>query len=519
MLHSLLIAALLVAQPPRIKTPAPAAGRLLDPSSSVTWAARDAQGPDAAYWRYLSLYNVAAGDRLKYVQTLGFLLNSLSRSNTMYMPFVVPDTDNSLLRIDIRNYRFEDADGKEHGWSEKAWDDLAKGDPYFAAKLVTTEQAYDVVSEEQWVPTGRYSGGQPILRQEIVQKKVQRQAKQAVISALAPWLEPQAAAALTIATGTAYPIVRGDLFIARASLSPHYEAFLELGNDVDSFLKVLQVDEALIRKVKLGMRGVVVKSGIGLEGKVIPVSDRNRSLERNPTFFGYLWRTKDVKETLDVNDYLRILNDDAFDASEWIATGRNGLQLYFLSNNQGKTQAEAPIEIVRDNTNVDRRVRNGRSCITCHLRGINEFKAMPQELVKHSIDIVSPDFRKAKFLRETYVNDIDKYVEADQAIYEKAVVAATTVKIGDEAQSLKADENANQFGSLYNRYAEAVVTLDVAAFECGVPAKDLAPIFRRAANDPYLLGLSKNLPLFAVPRAYWERSFPQAMQLVSENRK
>jgi hypothetical protein len=208
--------------------------------------------------------------------------------------------------------------------------------------------------------------------------------------------------------------------------------------------------------------------------------------------------------------------NERFDATELIATGRNGLQFYFLAQgNAGKQprrrQDEAPIAIAVDNTNLDRRVRNGRSCITCHSDGIRPFKPLPQQMIVDLIDIVSPSEKRARELRELYVTNVSDFIEADQLVYSKAVKAATKTAWSD---GLSIEANASRYGRYYNQYAEDRVTPQTAAQECGVPVKALLPILAYAQNDPHLLGLSKDRPLFTVRREHWEKSFQQAMLLV-----
>lgn len=529
--------------PPAVKRPRTGSGgppavpvKYLTSDHSVIAAAQDiatVNEKSRCNMRYLSLYNIPVEDRVKYVQTLNFLINSLSRARLIKHVYVVPGTENSLLRLDMTDYQFYDEDKDKYiGWDPKVWDQLGEKDVYFSSVKIKIDQEFvtEKIRKTRQVPTGKkvyvangYGGY--YVKDEVITESYDEEitkptgkTKETCIRDVAPWVNAKAYADLQTATQSKYPIMRGDFFNSLASLPPFYYDFLGFGNKVDDFLAAVVLSKDDIRRAQLEIKGVVVRSGAGMEGKVIPVSGNNRFISRTQGPYGYVWRTKDVKTVDDENDYLRRLKDNKFDASEWIAVGRNGLQWYFLSNNKDERQDEAPIDIVKDNTNEDRRVRNGRSCITCHLRGINEFHPLPQKMVSHAIDVVSPDPKAAKKLREQFIGNLHEFYDDDNKIYAKSITACTTVYVGGEKYNIDTERNANQFGALYNAYSETPIDLQRAAFECGVPVKDLMVILAGARNDPYLLGLSRNEPLFAVPRVHWERSYQQAMLLVLEAR-
>lgn len=509
----------------------PAPSELLTHDQSVTSAAADiAKLPRDGQLqsRYLSLYNLTYQERLRCIMGLSFLCYSLSRSRTIDGAGVtiVPDTDLSLVRLNTVNFQFHDDNNKSVGWNPKTWDKLGELDVYFSSVKIKVEQevVVDRIPKRKLVPTNppRYTtSGELLYEYKDVYDEVKKegQPKQSRVRDMPDYVNPVAFAALQNATQSQYPILRADFFLYHAALPPFYYDFLEFGDKVEDFYKALFADEKELSKAQLDIKGIVVRSGAGMEGKVIPVSELNRFLARQPSLYGYIWRSKDVAKADKLNNFLRKLSDDEFDASEWIATARNGLQWYFLSNRQNARQDEAPIAIVRDNTNTDRRVRNGRSCITCHVRGLNEFMPLPQEMVKQNIDIVSPDPIKAKKLREAFITNVDEFVEQDNKIYAAAVRKATTFRIDGEIHYLDSEENANNFGFFHSRFIDTPVTIQIASREVGMPVKDLMAVLAGAKNDPFLLNLSRNDPRLAVPRVYWEESYQQAMILVSEARK
>ncbi len=499
-----------------------AQAKLLNTNDSFVHASNDLMATNKVAherYRWLSLYNIPESERVRYIQQVSKLVNELSRSRLIKVPVVVPDSNNSLLRIDITDYTFfDDETNKYVGWRAEVWDRLAIRDPYFySTKYKIDQPVATVITTTQNNSQRLNPDGTPILRTDIIKTQSSSAVgapSQVLVHDRGVLISKPHYEYVCGETCTWYPIMRADFFLANASLPPFYHDFLDFGDKSEDFVRAALVDYKKLRIARVEINGIVVKSGHGMSGKVIPVSENNRFIARYPSPYGYLWRTKDVEKVKDQTDYLRILHDDAFDASEWIASARNGLQWYFLSNKDEKRQDEAPIAIVRDDTNIDRRVRNGRSCFTCHRRGINEFLPQPQESVKNHIDIVSPLEKANIRLREAFLGNVPQFIQADNRIFEQAVNLATTVYVGGKPNFLDTETAAIQFGVLYNKYAEAPVTLQMASYETGVSVKNLMLIFDQAYNDPYLKNLSRNNPSLAVPRASWERSFQQAMVLI-----
>lgn len=460
-------------------------------------------------WRYLSLYNIPESKRVNTIKTLNFVINSLSRARNMSGVLVVANTRNTLVKINMANYRFFDSKlNKQVGWHpQKSWDVIAQNDPYFYATVVESET---VITKNHNVQYGErlVHIGNGVYRKErypLTNKNFNTATKTRIVKNKDVWCDPAAMSYLRQYLCTDYPIMRADYFIANATLPPHYYNFLEFGGKTEDFFDAIFLDINVVKRAKLDIKGIVVRSG-SLLPNVIPVANFQRTLTRNNAPYGYMWQTRDVSKVSDTNDYLRRLVDDDFEASEYIASGRNGLQWYFLSNSDNVRQDEAPTTIAIDRTNDDKRVRNGRSCITCHPRGINEFVPLPQELVKHRIDIISPatkfGYERAIHLKETYIDNTSEIVSKDNAFYNAAVQACT---------GWTAEENTRFYSTAYSTYADTNIDLEMAQFELGVPIKYLPQILANAQNDPYLLGLSRGQKLFSVPRVHWERSFQEAM--------
>jgi len=500
----------------------------LVPNSSALAAAADLDTVPLnyqPYTRYLSLYNIPESDRPKLIQTLSFMINSISRARLIKPVTIVPGSDNSVVRICLLDYQFyDDVKKKTFGWNPKVYERLGDIDTYFHADLLktVTKVIERKILKKKYVQYGTDYYGQPSYRVEEYWDTVQEaEQKDVPVRGFPPWCHAAAMGKLNKLTQSNAPLLRADWFLVQISLPPFYYDLLDVGDSINDFFDLFFVDAKQLERAKLEVKGVVVKSGAGVDG-VIPVARNQRTLTRFQTFIGYLWLTKDTSKSVDNRDYLRILVNEDFEATELIGLGRNGLQFYFLAKGNvdakgnklkdaGARQDEAPIAIAVDNTNNDRRVRNGRSCVTCHAEGIRPFKPLPQELVKHLIDVVSPDATKERYLRDTYVTNVADFVSQDQQIYARAVKAATKTPW---SEGLSTEANAAQFGRFYNQYQEAFVTPEMAAFECGVSSKDLVQLLGAAQNDPHLQGLSKSDPFLTARRDNWEKSFQQVMILV-----
>jgi hypothetical protein len=98
-------------------------------------------------------------------------------------------------------------------------------------------------------------------------------------------------------------------------------------------------------------------------------------MERHPTVYGAYWKSFDFAGNNPEQDIYRNPVDLRADGGEVIFNLPNGLQGYFIVNRQGQRIDEAPVNIVRDRTNLeDPVVHNGRSCIGCHVKGMNTFR-------------------------------------------------------------------------------------------------------------------------------------------------
>jgi hypothetical protein len=162
------------------------------------------------------------------------------------------------------------------------------------------------------------------------------------------------------------PYIRVDWFIATASTPPLYHTILQLPDTLEHLEELLRVNATFDVERNLARRFGLRNSG---------VSRNNRAMERHSTIHGAYWKSFDFAGNNPEQNIFRDPLDLRADGGEIIFNLPNGLQAYFIVDRQGKRIDAAPVNIVRDRTNPDDPVvRNGRSCMGCHVKGMNVFR-------------------------------------------------------------------------------------------------------------------------------------------------
>ena len=175
--------------------------------------------------------------------------------------------------------------------------------------------------------------------------------------------------------------------------------------------------EAVGPFTEIGHKGasILFDSLFGLSSEGIPTASfsesgvtlNNRLLARAATAYGYLWGSRDFLERNGATD-LRLKPEAVPDAGEFIFSLPNGMQGYFILNQDGRLIQSADVRIARDPLRVDHVVAAPASCISCHGNlGINartEGDAIPST--------VSP-FSK---LKPWFAADSQNYQQALQKI-------------------------------------------------------------------------------------------------------
>lgn len=480
---------------------------LYTPNSSVLLAVNDIKTvpkDDRQYIRYLSLYNIPKAKRRAYTQTASFIINSLSRRKQMYLPEVVKDSENTLLRINLYNYAI-DAEAWER-LGNNGSGDVPSPEPYFHSPIEKVIAPVDTqVIVKYRTITGYDVYGRPYYYQQPYQEEVTSTEKPIKKQILGHglWLDPKAITYLAKTTYSDFPVIRADWFIANACLPPAYYDLLGLGDNIKDFEKLVLANQALSLKKNAATKGTVIKS---------TVARNNRTLTRVGALTGvggYLWVSHDTLKSKDDRDYLRDILDEKFDATEDIGTLSNGLQAYFLTNGKGERQNEAPNKIAIDDTAADRTVRNGRSCMICHSLGIqpidDEVRKITEKLSRQDkVDLYIVDKKDRIKVFDLFGDELETVVATDQGVYTAAVLKAT---------GLKAEENANQFAKIYDGYVETLMTFEDVAREVAVPPEKLEK-YIALSDDPHILGLTKK-PIRPLRRDQWESGFARFMLIVT----
>jgi uncharacterized protein (TIGR03000 family) len=488
------------------------------PDSSVQFALADLAGiPEDAqpHIRYLALYHVPRQERQPLAQTVSFVVNSLSTRKKIQIPFFAAGGDMTVIRINLRDY---DIDPKD-------WDDVArKGsgptpqpEPYFhafAEQVVPGQEAEREVKKTRkvqktrkvWRYDQRY-GGQIQVEEAYeaeeeytVKEKVPGQPSKGKVLKDAPWLNPAAVARLKELTRSEFPVSRADWWVANAIIPPAYYRLLRLGDKDGDFEKLVGADEKVAARVRGQDKGVVLQS---------TVARHNRTLTRSfAGTGGYYWVSHDSLSSVDERQYAINLLNEKFDATEVIASLPNKLQAYFLTDGQGKRLDFANPDIAVDNTAVDRIVRNGRSCMVCHVDGIRPIHDEVRKITEMLRDadrvrLLVPDYKDYERISDLFSSNLDEQVILDQNLYGRAVGLAT---------GLTPAKNAAQLSRFYDLYVETLLTKEAAASECGLTLDEFDRLVK-LSNDNVVLGLTRQ-PIRPVRRDQWERSYQEFMLLV-----
>jgi hypothetical protein len=267
-------------------------------------------------WDHLIFYDLRALKKLDtYRHGLSKLVNSLSWAYEIKVPEPV-DAAGLVVRIRLQDYE----------WNEKTWQQILAEYPFGVVRQTSTAKA------------------------------------------------------VAAATGCALPYVHADWFAFAASRPPLYHNLLKLPDTAEELERLLSVNPAEDEKDGSTLR-------IGLQ--VSLVTYYNRILERHPIRKpdiegGYYWRTYDFagcsgRRNIFTHPLGPGPEDRYFqhDAGEILFSLNNGLQGYFLVDQQGRRIDQAPSVIARDFERArigDATVINGISCISCHRIGINSYQ-------------------------------------------------------------------------------------------------------------------------------------------------
>lgn len=462
------------------------------PNDTILFALADVQAMDptvAKTCRYLALHNFPAASRQGHIDTLNFVLNSLSRRNTLIFCQPVPGSNNAVVRVMLREYR--------HG--SDGWETIAargSGPVRVSTRTDQPEPYYTINLGELTGKTTtkkvhrRDKDGDLLYENGNVNKPVYDEV-QVAASGLAPgtWFDITGYKTLCALTGSDYPILRMDWFVANVSLAPAYNEFLGI--------KTLEDFNKLVRFRKedqdLSGRAVVADSQL--------VSLHQRGIEFTPKVGGTYWQTYDYLKGAGVNDLLKDPLRRKRDAGEAFAELGNGLQAFTLVDGNDKIIDVADGNIVSDQVTPwkNKLVWNGLySCTNCHKNGAQDILDEVRPLTAPPRGLVS---RKAKEFEE-FVDLYGKVIEPElattRARYAAAVSAVT--------RGRKPDENTAIYGKLFVDFMQKPLTMKDAAAEVGCTQAQLTAILGRIIGpDPAVTTLLAGRPL---RRDLWESAFP-----------
>jgi hypothetical protein len=297
---------------------------------------------------------------------------------------------------------------------------------------------------------------------------------------------------------TEAPLVRGDWFLATATVSPLYEELLDLPATLAELEDDLGIDiTAAINHLGQDRPRDLLRIGFRSSG----VSAHNRMLERhkqrNGGFFwlSYDFDADDGRQDLRANPLgPRAIDQRNFQRTFEHAGGEvifslpNGLQAYLLVNAAGNRISLAPKEIVRDPRRRAGAVQNGVSCFGCHgISGMNYprvYDEIPAYADEHRDRFSGAELQE---IRALYPKNGAQVLAADALVYQKAKESVG----GGRWQPgvIEWDD----FINLVGQY-EAEVGLRGAALELGVDVAAARAAVERGRNEDALpLGLGDPL--------------------------
>jgi hypothetical protein len=490
------------------------------------------------YIRYISLHNIPKASRPIYKAIVDFVLNSLS---PFYRAIVrtasLPSYEDPIvLRVNLIDY----------GINPKAWDDLAingsgpvpLSDPYFHTRL---EKVIEDFKEEEYTEKVKQQQGTDEFGRpryvEVPTKKTRKvksgERKEYTLST-APWLaiEPDPTirgstmsnlVKLTNST-TGSPILRGDWFIVYATWAPAYYNLLGLqlrenpGQDEDAKKRpkvFLEKDFEYIFKFDEKVAVADIVAGIA-DTQIVAL--HNRILHRFNTVVGvtggYYWRSQDTDTGTDAEDYMNDVTTFArpkIKAQEIIASGRNGLNFYALTDNKGRLLDVAAATIAQHGDQLptkfpDKQVFSGRNCMLCHAIGQRDIQDKVRALTNGNIQLIIPTSVKdpgaGRRVIEAFSPNLQTIIKADNEKFNASLLAAS---------GMSGKELGPVLETIIYDYFYQQLTLEKMAWEVGIDPVKLGIMLKDGKGLHYTLTSVLQTPPLLVSRLPWERDGHSAL--------
>lgn len=322
------------------------------------------------------------------------------------------------------------------------------------------------------------------------------------------WVHVEHWSYLSYATGSAYPIMRADEFIAKSTVAPAYYDFLFGAGKVQTlseFWAAMGVDEKFLYGANL------VNAGVKSQG--LTVTRHNRRLEFRPGPFD-VWTSLDTFSNQGKQNALRQLgflegkqHQMEIAGQEHIFQLKNGLIGSYLNDGNGRRINEVPISVAAGEEHFpDRVVKAGRSCFGCHDKGIKPFESDQFKLLSQQIiELSATDAYAAKKLEGAYdEQSVQDRIKDGTSSYERALSRIA----GDDGETVS-----RRYISLWNAYSEKPLDVATAASECGLDEADFVTTIGVSIDPNLLLLIPQDGMKGEIARDTWEETYRIVMLL------
>ena len=245
------------------------------------------------------------------------------------------------------------------------------------------------------------------------------------------------------------------------------------------------------------------------------VSKHNRLIERHTIPTGYFWTSYDFKgDKPEQSLFVHPLGPDGADAfkhdgGETIFSLPNGFQAYYLNTATGDRLDKGPTEIVLDDSQLDRAVTNGISCMGCHNQGIRQ---ATDDIRKHVLarpHLLQGRAHASRGALSYAARSSRSCSIEDAGRFRNAMLRAG---LDPELDSQKVGvESINFLSKAY----EKAIDLRIAAAEYGLVAEAFAQGLADAGGE--FAQLKRRLEQGVLPREILEADFKEIIVKVSDN--
>jgi Planctomycete cytochrome C len=310
-------------------------------------------------------------------------------------------------------------------------------------------------------------------------------------------------------TSTRVPAVRGDWFLATASLPPLYHELLNLPRHAGELEKQLRVNVAYNMRRDRVARAGFATSGVSAQA--------NRLIERHDAAYGAYWKSYDFRSNEGAGNLFQFplgprfpgnpYNEQAFvhAGGEIIFNLPNGLQAYLLVDDKDNRINAGPADVVRDKNETAGKstlILNGLSCMACHKHGmITDFK----ESVRRGAGVQGDALDKVKRLFPED-KEMQRLMKIDEDLFLETLDRVVSPYVrGKGNKKLDVKEFVEPISLLATPFLRGNVSLEEAALELGLAdPKELQFAIKNNARLRDELGLKPWLNGDTIKRESWQ---------------